>query len=137
MVKISSMEQRKNNWIVEPDESQCIAMRSHTAIIFCYPFNKEVAKLGPKITTRDGRVVKKVRMGASAGVDVIVGILDGEELKWDAAGRFAGPYEDHPNDLYISERYFMSDWKEHIKMSSAEWAVTYGRPHPGVKIPGR
>ena len=129
--------QSKINWIVEPDESQCVAMRSRTAIIFCYPFNKEVWKTGPKILTRDGRVVKKVRMGGSNGVEVVVGILDGEELRWDSAGRFEGPYKDSPLDLMISERYFYSDWKDHIKMSNAEWAVTFGRPHPNVKIPGR
>lgn len=126
-----------NNLIVDLDslEPLCIAMRSRTAIIFCYPICKEVLKTGCKVLSRDGRVVKKVRTGTSAGQDVYVGILDGEELKWDSAGRYAGPYKDTPNDLFVPERYFYQDWKTNIGMSNSEWAVKFGRPHPTVAIP--
>ena len=133
------MEGLNKNLLVNLDELEpfCVAMRSRTSIIYLYPFQKVVWKNGAKIITRDGRVVKKLRMGGSGGVDVIVGILDGEELRWDAAGRFYGPYKDSPLDLMFPERYAYRNWKEHIGMSNAEWAVNFGRPHPGVKMPKR
>lgn len=118
-------------------ESKCIAMRSRSAIIYCYPFNDIAVKIGAKILTRDGRVVKKVRTGTSNGVQVVVGILDGEELKWDAAGRFNGPYIDDVKDLFVPERYFFKDWKSTMKMSYSEWYATHERRHPYVNIPER
>lgn len=118
-------------------ESKCIAMRSRTSIIYCYPFQHIAVKLGAKIVTRDGRTVKKVRVGTSNGVQAVVGIIDGEELKWDAAGRFNGPYIDDEKDLYVPERYFFKDCKSTIKMSNAEWYSTHDRRHPKVKIQER
>lgn len=122
---------------LEPYEDQIIAQRSRTAIIFLYPFIKEAYKYGMRVQTRDGRVVKKVRVGGANGVDVVVGILDGEELRWDAAGRFLGPYQDDDRDLYIPERYMYKDWRENIGLSNSEWAMTFGKRHPGVKMPKR
>lgn len=129
----------KNDYIVPIDdyEDQCECIRVHTAYVYTYPFVAEVAKTGAKIVTRDGRVVKKIRMGGINGVDVVVGILDGEELRWDAGGRFEGPYKKSQNDLRIFERYFYKNWKEFMNMSYAEWTIRFGRPHPTVKIPNK
>lgn len=122
---------------LEELEPYCECMKSRTAYIYTYPFVEQVAKNGAKIMTRDGRVVKKVRMGSANGDYAVVGVLDGEELKWDVAGRFSGPYMDSPLDLRISERYFFKDWKSTMKMSNAEWYATHDRRHPTVKIPER
>lgn len=125
------------NWIVDLDELEplCICLRTKTCYSYFYPFQKEVWKRNAKIVTRDGRVVKKVRMGYSNGTEVIVGILDGEELKWDEAGRFNGPYVDDVKDLYIQEKFFYKDWKNNIHLSNAEWEMRFGRQHPYVKKP--
>lgn len=129
----------KEQWIVDPSqyEDQCECVRAHTAYVYTYPFNAAVAKTGAKVITREGKVVKKIRMGGVDGIDVVVGIVDGKELKWDAAGHFEGPYKESPYDLRIYERYFYKNWKEDIGMSHAEWTIRYGRPHPGVKMPKR
>lgn len=115
-------------------EMLCIAQKSRTAVIYLYPFVKEVWKHGAKVVTRDGRTVKRVQCGSQGGNDVVVGILDGEELRWDGAGRFKSPYENDPRDLFITERYFRRDWKSWIKLSNAEWAIKFGRPHPYAKL---
>ena len=130
-------DNRKDMLIADTDEleDRCIAVKSKTAYIFCYPICPEVLKAGCKVITRDGRVVKKVAHGNSCGVNVYVGILDGQEMRWDEAGRFIGPYEDSPNDLYVSERYWYKDWRNNIKLSNAEWELRFGRPHPTVKLP--
>lgn len=120
-------------WIVNPDEyeDKCIAIRSKTAYIFCYPIVPEVLATGCKVMTRTGQTVKKVQQVQ----DGYVGILDGEELHWDRAGRYSGPYKDDQRDLFISERFFRKDWQANIKMSNAEYVVRFGRLHPTVKIP--
>lgn len=130
-------ELNDDKWIVDPSEYEdmCECVKSRTAYIYTYPFIKDVWKSGAKIMTRSGQTVKKVHMGSSNGEEVIVGILDGQELKWDAGGRFESPYKDSPLDLRISERYFYKDWKSHIKLSHADWELRFGRPHPTVKIP--
>jgi hypothetical protein len=130
-------DNRKDMLIADTDEleDRCIAVKSKTAYIFCYPICPEVLKAGCKVITREGRVVKKVAHGNSCGVNVYVGILDGQEMRWDEAGRFIGPYEDSPNDLYVSERYWYKDWRNYIKLSNADWELRFGRPHPTVKIP--
>lgn len=127
----------ESNWLIDLEEyeDKCICMRSKTAYIFCYPFMPDVWQSGMKVLTRDGRVVKKVRVGGEAGRQTVIGILDGEELRWDAAGRFEGPYKDSPNDLFLQDRYLMKDWRQNMAMSNAEWALRFGRPHPKVKIP--
>ena len=130
-------DNRKDLLIVDTEEleDRCIVLRSRTAYVYCYPFCKEVWKTGAKIVTRSGQTVKKVQIGSSNGEEVIVGILGGQELKWDAAGRYKSPYIDDENDLMIYERYFYKDWKSHIKLSHADWELRFGRPHPTVKIP--
>ena len=129
------MENNSDIWIVNPDEYEdsCIVIRSKTAYVYCYPINKEVLASGAKVVTRDGKTVKRVQLDSTG----YTGILDGEEVMWDSAGRYIGPYKDSPNDLYICERYFRKDWQEHIQMGNAEWAFRYGRLHPGVKMPKR
>ena len=126
-----------DNMIVDLDalEPCCIAQHSRTAIIYLYPYMWEVVRLGAKVLTRDGRLVKRVHPAKHDGQDVVVGILEGKSLVWDHAGRFNGPYADHPNDLYVPERYFFKDFKSHMKMSYAEWTAKFGRPHPTVKLP--
>lgn len=127
----------ESNWLIDLDEyeDKCICMRSKTAYIYLYPFVPEVYEVGMKVMTRDGRLVKKVRVGGSGPKTVVVGILDGEELRWDAAGRFEGPYKNSPNDLFLHEKYYLKNWRQLMGMSNAEFAVRYGRPHPSVKIP--
>lgn len=130
-------DNRKDMLIADTDEleDRCIAVKSKTAYIYCYPICPEVLKAGCKVITRSGRVVKKVAHGNSCGVNVYVGILDGQEMRWDEAGRFIGPYEDSPNDLYVPNRYWYKDWRNYIKLSNAEWELRFGRPHPTVKLP--
>jgi hypothetical protein len=126
-----------NKWLIDIDEyeDKCICMRSKTAYVYLYPFVPEAYQVGMKVMTRDGRLVKKVRVGGEGPKAIVVGILDGEELRWDAAGRFEGPYKNSPNDLFIQERYLQKDWRLHMSMSNAEWAIRFGIPHPTVKIP--
>lgn len=120
-----------------PYEGRVIAMRSRTAIVYLYPFVLEAFRYGMKVMTRDGRVVKGVRVGGAGDDGVVVGVLDGEELRWGGDGRFAGPYIDDDRDIFIPERYMYTDWKDHIKMSNAEWSATFGKPHRGVSVPDR
>ena len=131
------MDEYKSLWIVDPSEYEdlCVCVKSKTAYIYAYPFVKDVWKSGAKVITRSGKTVKKVCIGSSNGEDVIVGILDGQELKWDAAGRFKGPYIEDENDLMICERYWYKDWRNYIKLSNADWELRFGRPHPTVKLP--
>jgi hypothetical protein len=130
-------DNRKDLLIADTDEleDRCIAVKSKTSYIYCYPICPEVLKAGCKVITRDGRVVKKVAYGNSCGVNVYVGILDGQEMRWDEAGRFVGPYEDSPNDLYVAHRYWFKDWRNHIKLSHAEWNLRFETKHPTVKLP--
>lgn len=114
-------------------EDRCIAMRVHSAIIYCYPFVEEVAKHGAKIMTASGKVVKHVQPAMQDDKRVIVGELEGERLVWDIDGNSAS--EDETLRLCIPERYFDCHWKSRIKMSNSEWCLKYQRPHPNVKIP--
>ena len=114
-------------------EDRCIAMRVHSAIIYCYPFVEEVAKHGAKIMTASGKVVKHVQPAMQDDKRVIVGELEGERLVWDIDGNSAS--EDETLRLCIPERYFDCHWKSRIKMSNSEWALKYQRKHPTVKIP--
>lgn len=114
-------------------EDRCIAMRVHSAIIYCYPFVEEVAKHGAKIMTASGKVVKHVQPAMQDDKRVIVGELEGERLVWDIDGNSAS--EDETLKLCIPERYFDCHWKSRIKMSNSEWCLKYQRPHPTVKIP--
>lgn len=119
-------------WIVNPDkyEDRCIAVRSKTAYIYCYPLNYDILATGAKVITRDGRTVKKVVLEPSG----YTGLLEGKEEHWDIAGRYIDAYRDSPNDLYIPERFFRKDWQTTIRMSNAEYAIRYGRRHPKAKI---
>ena len=129
----------KIEYIVNIDEleDRCIAMRVHSAIIYCYPFVEEVAKRGAKIMTASGKVVKHVQPATQDDKRVIVGELDGERLVWDINGNFVGEDEDGSMRLVIPERYFMVKWKNYIKMSNSEFALKYQRPHPTVKVEDR
>lgn len=118
-------------------EPHCIAMRIRSTIIFAYPFTKEVAETGAKIVTRDGRTVKNVKPFKQGDANLVIGELDGERITWDENGRYSMDGSDSDNDLYIFERYFMKDWKSHIKMSHGEFALRFQRPHPAVEIPDR
>ena len=129
----------KIEYIVNLDEleDRCIAMRVHSAIIYCYPFIEEVAKRGAKIMTASGKVVKHVQPATQDDKRVIVGELDGERLVWDVSGNFMGEDGDGSMRLCIPERYFMRNWKSIIKMSNSEFALKYQRPHPTVKVTDR
>ena len=131
------MTDMDKDWTVNLDEyeDRCICMRSKTAYIYLYPLQTDSYEAGMKVMTRDGRVVKNVRVGGIRGQKVVIGVLDGKELRWDSAGRFESPYRDSPNDLYVPERFFRKGWRQDMAMSNAEWTVRYGRPHPRVKIP--
>lgn len=133
----------KIEYFVDLDEleDKVIAMRVHSAIIYCYPFKEEVAKHGAKILTASGKVVKHVQP-ATRGCDdvfpqerIIIGELDGERLVWDINGNLLGEDKDGSMRLVIPERYFMRNWKSIIKMSNGEFALKYQRPHPTVKVP--
>lgn len=135
----------KIEYIVNLDEleDRCIAMRVHSAIIYCYPFIEEVAKRGAKILTASGKVVKHVQP-ATRGCEyvfpqerIIVGELDGERLVWDTEGNLLGDDKDGSMRLVIPERYFMRNWKSVIKLSNSEFALKYQRPHPTVKVEDR
>ena len=122
-------------------EDKVIAMRVHSAIIYCYPFMEEVAKHGAKILTASGKVVKHVQP-ATRGCDdvfpkerIIVGELDGERLVWDTEGNLLGEDKDGSMRLVIPQRYFDKQWKSKIKLSNGEWEIKYGTTHPTVKIP--
>lgn len=130
-------ESNRDKWLKDLDavEGKCICMRTKTAYSYFYPFDPDVFETGMKVCTRDGRLVKNVRVGGKGSKAVVVGMLDGSERRWDAAGKAVNAYTDSPDDLFIQERYLYSDWRVNIGMSNAEWAVRYGRPHPTVKIP--
>lgn len=118
---------------LEPYEGLVVAARARGTVVYLYPFVPEAFRCGMRVLTRDGRVVKRVRVGGSGPHAVVVGILDGEELRWDRAGRFSGPYRDDPRDLFVPERYMYTDWKETISMSNGEWAARFGKAHPGAR----
>lgn len=122
---------------LEPFEDKVIARFGRNSVMYLYPFIIDAYRSGMRVQTRDGRVVKKIQIGGSNGSEVIVGMLDGIEERWDAAGRYIGPYNDDPKDLYIHERYMYTDWRQNMSMSNAEWAVRFGKPHPKVKLPER
>lgn len=130
-------ESNRDKWLKDLDavEGKCICMRTKTAYSYFYPFDPDVFETGMKVCTRDGRLVKNVRVGGNGPKAVVAGMLDGSERRWDAAGRAVNAYTDSPDDLFIQERYLYRDWRVNIGMSNAEWAVRYGRPHPTVKIP--
>ena len=129
------MSEEKIKYFCNMDEleDRCIAMRVHSAIIYCYPFVEEVAKHGAKIMTASGKVVKHVQPAMQDDKRVIVGELEGERLVWDIDGNSAS--EDETLRLCIPERYFDCHWKSRIKMSNSEWALKYQREHKYVKIP--
>ena len=114
-------------------EDRCIAMRVHSAIIYCYPFVEEVAKHGAKIMTASGKVVKHVQPAMQDDKRVIVGELEGERLVWDIDGNSASG--DETLRLCIPERYYDCNWKSRIKLSNSEWCLKYQREHKYVKIP--
>lgn len=123
----------KDIWIKNPEEyeDKCIAIRSKTIYIFCYPIVSEVLGKDCKVVCRDGRTVKKVKQT----YDGYSGIVDGVEYHWDTAGRYVNPYIDSPLDLFVPERYFRKKRREEVMMSNTEYTIRYGRPHPTVKIP--
>ena len=129
------MSEEKIKYFCNMDEleDRCIAMRVHSAIIYCYPFVEEVAKHGAKIMTASGKVVKHVQPAMQDDKRVIVGELEGERLVWDIDGNSASG--DETLRLCIPERYYDCNWKSRIKMSNSEWALKYQRKHPTVKIP--
>ena len=129
----------KIEYIINLDEleDRCIALRVHSAIIYCYPFVEEVAKRGAKILTASGKVVKHVQPATRDEERVIVGELEGERLIWDIDGNLIGEDNDGSLRLTIPERYFIRNWKSFIKMSNGEFALKYQRPHPTVKVEDR
>lgn len=121
-----------------PDEMErnCVAVVQRRNVLYLYPIDKNVLAGGAKVMTRDGRLVKHVRLVTdSKGDSYYTGELDKQLLRWDSAGRFAGPYRNHANDLFIPERYFDPEWKLKIHLTNSEWALQYERPHPNVKKP--
>ena len=126
------MSDEKIKYLVEPDESKCIALRVRSTIVFAYPWCEEVGKHNPKVVTRTGELVKHVQPAMKDGEKILTGELDGQRLTWGIDGRFEG---DESKDLFVYERYWDKSWKSRIKMSHGEWALKYQRPHPTVKIP--
>lgn len=133
----------KIEYLVDLDEleERCIAMRVHSAIIYCYPFKEEVAKHGAKILTASGKVVKHVQPATKWDKDgipqkrVIIGELEGERLLWDTEGNLLGDDKDGSMRLVIPQRYFDKQWKNKIKLSNGEWEIKYGTKHPSAKLP--
>lgn len=129
------MSEEKIKYLVEPDESKCIALRVHSVVLYCYPWREAVGKHNPKVITRTGRVVKHVQPATRDGVRILTGELDGERLTWDINGRFVDDKTDHENDLYISHRYWDKMWQNRIKMSNADWCLKFETDHPSVSVP--
>ena len=127
-----TMSEEKIKYLVEPDESKCIALRVRSTIVFAYPWCEEVGKHNPKVVTRTGEIVKHVQPAMKDGEKILTGELDGQRLSWDIDGRFEG---DESKDLFVYERYWDKSWKSRIKMSHGEWEIKYGKRHPDVKIP--
>jgi hypothetical protein len=134
------MEEIKYIANLDEMEDQCIAIRIHSVIIYCYPICEKVLEYHPKVLTRSGKVVKKVQM-AMRGCDdlvekekVITGLLDDERLVWDEQGRYNGE-DDNELNLYVPEKYWDKDWKSKIKLSNSAWALKYQRRHPTAKVP--
>lgn len=113
--------------IDEALERLCIAVRRNGTVLYLYPVDMELVRQGAQVLTRSGVTVRRLHLRDDGRIG---GVLGAEELTWDAAGRFIGPYLDHDNDLYISERYFDPRWKYKRRMSNAEWSAAYGREHP-------
>lgn len=132
---MKAFEKNGNEYLADMDEiePECIAIRIKGKILYAYPFDKDVADTGAKVITRDGRVVKKVRV--TTDNNAVTGVLGEEVLTWDRAGRINGAYINDERDLYIPERYFMRRWKDFMKLSNSEWAATYQLRHDSVKIP--
>ena len=123
---------------IELDEQNCIAMYVRKTVVFFYPPTPEVVQTGCKVVTRKGETVKHCKCLLDDRNNVYyTGTVNGNELKWDTAGRFVNPYKDSPFDLYVAERYFDPLWKKKINLSNAEWAEKYQHEHPDVKIPQR
>ena len=129
------MSEEKIKYLVEPDESKCIALRVRSTIVFAYPWCEEVGKHNPKVVTRTGELVKHVQPAMKDGEKILTGELDGQRLTWGIDGKFLGDCEDDSKNLYIFERYWDSQWKGKIRLSHGEWCLKYQRPHPTVKIP--
>lgn len=127
----------KIEYIVQPDETKCIALRVHSVILYCYPWTEEVGKYNPKVITRTGKVVKHIQPATDNGTRIIVGELEGKRLTWNINGRFVDDDYDHENDLYISHRYWDKMWKNRIKMSNSEWCLKFETNHPSVKVEDR
>jgi len=128
------MNEEKIKYIVEPDESKCIAIRIKATIVFAYPVCKEVLEYSPKVITRTGQVVKNVKPAKRDGENILVGEIDGERLIWDENGTYQGDKDSELN-LFVPERYFDKRWRDKIKISNGEWALKYQRQHPTVAIP--
>lgn len=120
----------------ELDEQNCVAMWVRKTVVYFYPPLPEVVQTGCKVVTRSGETVKHCRCLLDDRNNVYyTGVVNGDELKWDLAGRFVNPYTDSPFDLFVAERYFDPQWKQKIKLSNAEWASQYQKKHPSVKVP--
>lgn len=127
-----TMSEEKIKYLVEPDESKCIALRVRSTIVFAYPWCEEVGKHNPKVVTRTGELVKHVQPAIKDGEKILTGELDGQRLTWGIDGRFDG---DDSKDLFVFERYWDAQWKSRIKLSHGEWALKYQREHKYVTIP--
>lgn len=115
-------------YIPDDLEKLCVAVRKHGNTVYMYPFDADVARTHAKVVTRDGKhTVKQLMINTED--DCITGLIDGNMMKWDIAGRYRSPYVNSPWDLFIPERYFDPDWKSKIKMSNADWQEAYGREH--------
>ena len=126
------MSEDKIKYIVEPDESECIALRVRSTIVFAYPWCEEVGKHNPKVVTRTGELVKHVQPAMKDGEKILTGELDGQRLTWGIDGRFEG---DGSKDLFVYERYWDKSWKSKITLSHGEWEIKYGKRHQDVKMP--
>lgn len=126
------MSEEKIKYLVEPDESKCIALRVRSTIVFAYPWCEEVGKHNPKVVTRDGELVKHVQPAMKDGEKILTGELDGQRLTWGIDGRFEG---DDSKDLFVFQRYWDKAWKSRIKLSHGEWEIQFGTKHPNAKIP--
>jgi hypothetical protein len=67
------------------------------------PFNLELALSGAKVVTRDGRTVSELHLFETLGETFpLVGIMNGEILRFKKDGTFMPPYQMDERDLFMA-----------------------------------